>query len=175
MLKTRAREARMNAPATRPVMYGYRTMSTLHCSSISLGYMKPCTPGIIAVIMSPLPHRSVEIFIEDLRPCRHLRLQHLHVVRAQKFVHRVGGVLQIRKLARAGGTRLAARRGQAFGDAVITERALARRLFHGIEKAASVRAGLDTVAAADTVFFVDQNHAVGRFERGSNRAGLHAR
>ena len=36
-LKTRSSEARMNAPATRPVMNGYRTMSTLHWSSSSFG------------------------------------------------------------------------------------------------------------------------------------------
>src|SRR6516225_5387868 len=39
----RSKEARMNAPATSPVMKGYRTMRTLHWSSTSFGYMKPST------------------------------------------------------------------------------------------------------------------------------------
>ena len=46
-LNTRSSDARMKAPATSPVMKGYRTMRTLHWSSTSFGYMKPSTPGII--------------------------------------------------------------------------------------------------------------------------------
>src|SRR5271157_6247860 len=111
MLKIRDSDARMNAPATRPVMYGYRTMSTLHCSSTSFGYMKPCTPG---AIFAPLPHRPVQVLVIDLCARGHVRLENLHVVVAQERMHRVGGVLQVGQLARARGTGLAARRGESF-------------------------------------------------------------
>src|SRR5271157_3577873 len=99
MLKIRDSDARMNAPATRPVMYGYRTMSTLHCSSTSFGYMKPCTPA--GPIFAPLPHRPVQVLVVDLGARGHVRLENLHIVVSQELMHRVGGVLQIGQFPRA--------------------------------------------------------------------------
>src|SRR5438105_12561656 len=110
----------MNAPATRPVMNGYRTMRMLHWSSISFGYMKPCTLGTAFL----LAHGAVEAVVEHLRVCRHLRLQHMHHVRPQDLVNPVARVLEVAQVAPARRAHLHARRLQPLRDAVVAQRAL---------------------------------------------------
>src|SRR5271165_4143586 len=99
--KTRSSEARMNAPATRPVRNGYRTISTLHWSSTSFGYMKPSTPGIIvnrlliapAVSRRSSSHRTIQVVVKHLGMGRHVGFQDLNVVGLQEFVNRVARIL----------------------------------------------------------------------------------
>ena len=122
-----------------------------------------------------ISHRSVEPVVEDLRAGRHLRLQHLDGVRAQELVNRIARVLQIRELARAGRTGLAARRLQPLRDAVVAERALVRRVGPRIDVAAAVGTGLHAVAAPEAVVLVDQHDAVVGLEGGADRADLRAR
>src|SRR6516164_462739 len=114
-------------------------MSTLHCNSISLGYMNPSTPGIVIGLLSD---RTIQVLVIDLGLGRHLRLQDHHFALAQEFVDRILGVLEIHQLARPGGTVLAARRGESLGDAVVAEGALIDRLALRVEVAAAIRAGL---------------------------------
>src|SRR5260370_15529564 len=123
-------------------------MSTLHCSSISLGYMNPSTPGIIIGLLS---NRTVQVLVIDLRLGRHLGLQDHHFVFAQEFVDRILGVLEIDQLARAGGTGFAACGGESLGDAVVAEGAFVDGLALGVEVAATVGTGLDAIAAAEAV------------------------
>ena len=49
---------------------------------------------------APLSHRAVQVLVVDLGFGGHVRLQHLHLVVAQEFVHGVLGVLEIHKLPR---------------------------------------------------------------------------
>src|SRR5271157_3407116 len=105
-------------------------MRRLHCNSISLGYMKPSTPGIMVVSSS---HRTVQVFVIELGSGGHVWLQDLHFVVAQKLVHGVLGILEIHQLARAGGAIFAAGGGEALGDAVVTERALIDRFGIGMQ------------------------------------------
>src|SRR5262245_11670240 len=111
----------------------------LHCSSVSLGYMKPSTPGIM---ISSLSHRSVQVLVVDLGFGGHLWFQNGDLVVAQEGVHGILGVLEVHQLPRLGGAVFAAGGGQAFGDAVVTEGALIHRFGFGIEVTATVRAGL---------------------------------
>src|SRR5690349_6941621 len=168
---TRSRDARTNAPATRPVMNGYSTISTDHCSSTSFGYMKPSTPGIIHWLLSDGP---VQVLVVHLRLGSHLRLQNGDLVVAQEFVDRVVGILEVDKLARLRRAVFAARGRQALGDAVVTERALVGGLGLGMQITAAVGAGLHTVTAAQAVVFIHQHHAVRADERRPHRADLHA-
>src|SRR5215471_13497631 len=105
----------------------------LHCSSVSLGYMKPSTPGIM---ISSLSHRSVQVLVVDLGFGGHLWFQDRHFVVAQEGVHGILGVLEVHQLPRLGGAVLATSRGQAFSDAVIAEGALIHRFGFGIQVAA---------------------------------------
>src|SRR4051794_12582151 len=129
----------MNAPATSPVRNGYSTISTLHWSSISLGYMNPSVNGTGS---SSLSHRAVQAVVVELGLRRQVRLQHLHAVGPQKFVDRVFGVFQVRQLARARGTVFHAGRGQPLGDPVVAERAFLGHVLFRMQEAAAVRAGL---------------------------------
>src|SRR5208282_218810 len=129
----------MNAPATNPVRNGYNTISTLHWSSISFGYMKPSTPFIsVARLLAAskhssrcYPHRSsrwsshrtIQAVVKHLGVSRHVRFQHLHAMGFQELVNRVVGILQVGQLPRTRRTRLAACGGQALPDPVIAERA----------------------------------------------------
>src|ERR1035441_4565921 len=142
-----------------------------HCNSISLGYMKPSTPGITVVSSS---HRTVQVFVIELGSGGHVGLQNLHLVVAQKFVHGVLGVLEIGQLARAGRAVFAAGGSEALGDAVVAERALIHRFGIGMQVAAAVRAGLHAVTAAEAVVRVHQHHAIGADEGGAHGADLHA-
>src|ERR1035438_10231744 len=97
----RTSDARMNAPATSPVMNGYKTISTLHWSTISFGYMKPSTPFISPRSSSESTssshpsstHRAVQTVVEDLRAGGHLGFQHLYAVGPQELVDGVLGIL----------------------------------------------------------------------------------
>src|SRR5208283_6208618 len=124
-------------------------MRTLHCSSTSFGYMKPSTPAIIASL--PLSHSAVQVLVVDLGLGSHVRLQYLDLVVAQDFVHRVLGVLEIHQQARPGRAVFATRRGEPPRDAVVTERAFVHRLLLRMQVAATVRAGLHAVAAAQAI------------------------
>src|ERR1035437_11071238 len=106
-----------------------------HCNSISLGYMKPSTPGIIVRSSS---HRTVQVFVIELRSGGHVRLQHLHLVVAQELVYGVFGVLEIHQLARTGGAVFAAGGGEPPADAVVAERALIHRVRVRMQVAAAV-------------------------------------
>src|ERR1019366_6719146 len=110
-----------------------------HCSSISLGYMKPSTPGIIIRSSSD---RAIQGLVIELRSGCHVWLQDLHLVVAQKFVHGVLGVLEIHQLAGASWAIFAAGGGEALADAVVAEGALIHRILIGMQVAAAVRAGL---------------------------------
>src|SRR5271157_86077 len=177
--KTRSSEARMNAPATSPVRKGYSTISTLHWSSISLGYMKPSTPGIsvtsLLVASKPSSHRTIQAGVKDLGVGRHVRFQDLDAMGFQELVNRVVGILQVRQLPRPGRTRLAACGGQAFRDPVIAESAFLGGLGFRIDEAATVGAGLHAIPAAEAVFLVDQNHAIRAYKGCAHRTDLRAR
>src|SRR5512135_1788415 len=134
-------------------------MRMLHWSSTSLGYMNPWTAGntLPIGVLRLLPHRAVEAVVVDLGARRHLRLQHEHVVLAQELMDRVLFVLQVAELPRARGARLAARRRQALGDALVAQRALVGRLGPRVDEPAAVGACLHAVAAAQAVLAVDQH------------------
>src|SRR5947209_6528734 len=83
-------------------------------------------------------------------------------------------MLEIDELARASGAILAARGSESLSNAVITEGALIDGILFGVEIAAAVGAGLDAVAAAETVLFVDEHDAIGADEGGAHGADLHA-
>src|SRR5215469_2439894 len=127
-------------------------MSTLHCSSTSLGYMKPSTPGIITRSLS---HCSIQVFVVDLGLGCHIWLQYLYLVVAQKLVHRVLGIFEIHQLAGAGGAVLAARRSQSLGDAVVTQGAFIDCVGFGMQIAAAIGARLHAVTAAQAVGLID--------------------
>src|SRR5581483_4470182 len=171
-LNTRSSDARMKAPATSPVMNGYSTMRMLHWSSTSFGYMNPCTPPMPS---SRSANRAVEPVVVRLRARRHLRLQHVHGVRPQELVHRIGGVLQIGQPPRAGRARFDTRRQQPLRDPVVAERALVDRVRARIDEPRAVRARLDAVAAPEAPILVDEHHAVGADERRPDGTHLHAR
>src|SRR5208282_2627916 len=141
----------------------------LHWSSTSLGYMNP------SMTSSSLPDRTVEVVVEQLRASRKMRLQDLHRVRLQKGVNRIVGILQVGQLPRARGACLATGGGQTLRDPVITERAFIGGMFLGMEETASVRAGLNAVAAAQAVIVIDEHHTVGCMKSGADRAHLRAR
>src|SRR5208283_274015 len=82
---------------------------------------------------------------------------------------------QVCQLPRTRRTRLATRGGQAFRDAVITQRALLGRLGFRIDEAAPVGAGLHAIPATEAVFLVHQNHAIRADEGGAHRTNLGAR
>src|SRR5579862_4598643 len=153
-------------------------MRTLHWSSTSFGYMKPstgmCTCLLIARRSShrTSSDRTIHAVVKNLCACRHVRFQNLHGMSPQKFVNRVVRILQVGELARSGGTDLATRRREPLRDPVITERAFLRRVGLGIDEAASVGAGLYAVTATHAVFLIDQDHAIGRAEGGSDRTHL---
>src|ERR1039457_1250808 len=121
-------------------------MSTLHCSSTSFGYMKPSTPGIINRSYSA--HCAIQILVVDLGSRGHVRFQNLDLAGAQDFVDRVFGALEIHQQTGAGGAVFAAGRGEALGDAVVAQGALVDGLRLRMQIAATIRAGLHTVAAA---------------------------
>ena len=60
--------------------------------------------------MKCLPHRAIQIVVEDLGAGGHLRLQHLDVVGLQECVDGVVWILQVGQLARAGWAVLDSRR-----------------------------------------------------------------
>src|ERR1044071_6241058 len=107
-----------------------------------------------------LSHCAVQAAVIKLGLRGQMRFQYLHAVRPQIFMDRVLRVPEVRQLARAGRTVFAARGGEALADPVIAKRALLGHVFLRMQKAAPVRTGLNTIAAAETVFFVYQDHAV---------------
>src|SRR5208283_2871622 len=143
-------------------------MRMLHWSSTSLGYMNP------SMTSSFLPDRTVEAAVEQLRASREMRLQDLHRVRLQKGVNRIVGILQVGQLPRACGTCLATCGGQALRDPVITERAFVGSMFFGMEETASVRAGLDAIAAAQAIIVIDEHYPIGCMKSGADGAHLGA-
>src|SRR5690349_24846037 len=101
-------------------------------------------------------------------------LQHLDMMRPQEFMNGVVRIFEIGELPRAGGASFAARCGQAFGDAVVAERAFFRGIRFWIQKAAAVWARLNAIAAADAVFFVNEDNAVRGNESSADRTHLRA-
>src|ERR1039458_2295498 len=148
-------------------------MSTLHCSSTSFGYMKPSTPGIINRSYSA--DLAIQVLVVDLGSRGHVRFQDLDLAGAQNFVDRVFGVFEIHQQTGAGGAVFAAGRSEALGDAVVTQGALVHGLRFRVQVPAAIRAGLHTVAAAQTIGLVHQHHSVRADEGGAHRAHLHAR
>src|SRR5271157_1888408 len=144
-------------------------MRMLHWSSTSLGYMNP------SMTSSSVPDRTVEAVVKELRASREMRLQDLHRVRFQKGVYRIAGIFQVGQLPRARGTCLATCGGQALRDPVITERAFIGSMFFGMEETASVRAGLDAIAAAQAIIVIDEHHSIGCMKSGADGAHLGAR
>src|ERR1035437_3044269 len=173
-LKTRSSDARMKAPATRPVVNGYRTMRMLHWSSTSLGYMYPWMAWRMPSSIS-LPHGPVEGVVEDLRARGHLGLEDMHLVRSEELVDRIPRVLEIDELTRARRAALAARRREALRDPVIAEVALVDRVRTRVDEPAPVWAGLHAVSAAEAIRLVDEDGAVGALECGAHGAHLCAR
>src|ERR1700739_1090284 len=85
----RSSEARMKAPATNPVRNGYRTISTLHWSSTSLGYINP------SIWVVSLANRAVHAVVKHLRPCGEMRFQNLHCVGLQKRMDWIFGIFEV--------------------------------------------------------------------------------
>src|SRR5437868_12936671 len=102
----------------------------------------------------------------------HRGLQHLDAVSLQELVNGVGGILQVRELPRSSRTVFTARSSQSFGDPVIAQAALFRGIGLWINETAAIGAGLHTVAAAEAVLFVDQDHAIRTDEGRADRANL---
>src|ERR1700693_147445 len=181
----------MHAPATSPVRNGYSTIRTLHCSSISFGYMKPSTPDISVTSLLAVSkhsshylsrclsrwssHGTIQSVVKHLGVSRHVRFQNLHAMGFQELVNRVVGILQVGQLPRARRTGLAACGGQTFRDPVIAESAFLGGITLRVDEAATVRAGLHTIPAAEAVFLVDQNHAIRAYEGCAHRTDLRAR
>src|SRR5580765_2492595 len=101
--------------------------------------MYPATPGMSV----PLANGAVEAVVEQLRARGHLRLEHVHLVRAHELVNRILRVLEVDEHPGARRTGFTTRRGQALRDAVVTQRALVRRVGARVEIPAAVRARLD--------------------------------
>src|SRR5579871_1434987 len=78
----------------------------------------------------------------------------------QKFVDRILRVFQIGKLSRTGRTDFTTRRSQALADPVIAEGALVCRIGLRINEPAAVGTSLDTVAATEAVFLIDQHDPI---------------
>src|ERR1035441_10857787 len=88
--------------------------------------------------------------------------QNLYRMRFQELMNRVLGILEVGELAGAGGADLAARSRQALGDAVIAEGAFLCGIGFGIDEAATVGTGLNTIAAAEAITFVYEHDSIGR-------------
>ena len=93
----------------------------------------------------------------------------------QELVNRVVRILQVRQLPRAGWTTFATCGGQTFGDPVITKSAFFGGLSRRVDEAATVGAGLHTIAAAEAVFLVHQYHAIGTDKSRADGTNLRAR
>src|SRR6266545_6439804 len=127
------------------------TMRMLHWSSTSLGYMKPSTPGMSPFLLS---HRAVQAVVVDLGAGGHLRLQDLHGMIAEELMDRIFRIIEIPQHPRSRGAGLAAGRGEAARDPVITEIAFVDRVRARIDEPAAVGARLHAIAAAQTVGLV---------------------
>src|SRR5512146_29160 len=166
----------MNAPATSPVMNGYKTISTLHWRAISFGYMKPSTPLIVPRLSSPVPgslaNRTVQFVVESLRAGGHLRLKHLHAMSLQEFMDWIIRILQVNKLTCARRAVFAAGGRQALRNPVVAERALVGHLLLRMNVTATIRASLHAICATQAVLLIDQHHSVGRHKRRADRTQL---
>src|SRR6516225_7281077 len=122
-----------------------------------------------------LPDGPVQPVIKCLRTRGQMRLQYLHTVRLKEFMHGGRRIFQIRKLPCACRTHFAARRRQSLCDAVVTQTAFLGCLSFRIQKAATVGASLNAVAAAEAIVLIYQDYPVGADKGGTDRTDLRAR
>jgi hypothetical protein len=104
-----------------------------------------------------------------------MRLQHLHTVRLKEFMHGIRRIFQIRKLPCACRAHFAARRRQSLCDAVVTQTAFLGSFGFRIQKAATVGASLNAVAAAEAILLIDQDYPIGADKGRTDRTHLCAR
>ena len=93
---------------------------------------------------------------------------------AEEHADRALLIVHVAEDPRAGRAYLHAGWIQALGDAVVAPRAFFRDTVLFIEEAGAIRAGLDTILAADAVFVVDQYRAVLGLVGSAGRADLNA-
>src|SRR5208283_2672083 len=165
---TRSSEARMKAPATNPVRNGYRTISTLHWSSTSFGYINP------SISVVSLANRAIQAVVKHLRSCGEMRFENLHIVGLQKRMDWIFGILQVNQLSGAGWAHFTTCGRQTSCDPVVAQRALIGGVLSGMKEAATVGTSLDAVAASQAIVVIDQHYTIRRVESSAHGTDLRA-
>src|SRR5664279_3881460 len=114
-----------------------------------------------------LPYLLINSGVEQARLGAQVRLEGRHEVVLLKLQDRIVRlrILKVSEDTGLGGANFNTRRLEASRNTVVAQRAFLRRLGHGAEEPAAVRAGLDAKAAADAVLRIDQDRPVRRVER----------
>src|ERR1022692_4111576 len=102
------------------------------------------------------------------------RLEHIDAMGAYENADIARRIIEIPEDPGVHGANLDAGRLQPLRNPVIAPRAFVGGLRLLVEVPRTIRTSLDTVPAANAVFFVDEYHAVRRLVGGPNRTNLHA-